>query len=258
MLMGDTFFFFFEAKTIVPAINEVYNIAKFDTNVQIMSEPVINNIEKGIAGDLGVTKQALYEKSGDVFAFGYMIASSNPTIAGIYHYVGPCAGGDFPSYDTPMFKKEDTVDTYLYWTAYNANPNVPRAGYWYIGPPSTNYGVQATQHMTPYRPQSANAFASAINAALEQDKVTLLNTWANSAGLLGLTGTWINVQSITGVISASTSEKGWTQLFNVSTDDHGKLTVRNENGDDWSISAPPAAGTWVLKSVDGNISWATP
>ena len=237
-IIGDSFQLATESKQLVGAINELFGaIGGSDSggisNLIISDEETLENVQ-GSPNSLAVTPYEIGAWKLNTTARGFECTSTDPRFNGIWVDIGVNAAGTVNgnSLGTHIFMHE-SEQFVLVWSSWNANPNVPRAGYWFIN--------NAT---TPRLDNSALVRLAVTAYAPADETITPPDT---------ATMQWVYHESQEPTIY------GFERHFNLHSTPDGKAYVgENELArvmDLPNIPTAPTTGDYVLSVSDGVISW---
>ena len=241
-ILGNSFDLSTNAKQIVNAINEVYAMYKTYIQVFTTDEPSPVNLV-GNPGDVAITPYGIYTMKFKV-STGFVAASTDSRFSGIWTDMGVNKTHTISGLSSNFIDIGGTLrNTHWYlhesgnyalvWSNYNANPSLPRAGYWFI-----NYAA------TP------NLDSGAIysrGTSIAPDSPTTLppsGSWE-----LGFSITW---STYTG---SEPSGMDWVLHYQLHTTQAKELFI----GDTQMavVPMPPPMGAYTLKAVDGVLQWVT-
>jgi len=201
-IVGNSFSLSTIAKDIVSAINEVYTMYSASVHTLTTDNEAPDNLV-GSPGDVAITPYGIYTRKMSAASTGFLCNSSDARFDGIWSDMGVNNMNTINgiSLGTHWYLHE-SGNYVLVWSNYNANPNIPRAGYWFIN----NAG-------TP-RLDSA-ALLSRATAELPSSSTDLPpnGSWG---------GYEMNWQNYT---SSVPSQLGWVLQFNVHSTPDGRLFV---------------------------------
>ncbi|MCL2753044.1 MAG: hypothetical protein FWE44_02725 [Defluviitaleaceae bacterium] len=238
-IIGSTFELSTNAKQIVNAINELYAIFHMQPKVLVTDLEVPDSIH-GNLGDIIITPYGVYVMKFKV-STGFLATTSDPRFAGIWtdmginemhtisgsssHFVD--ISGNFRNTNWFLHESGNYV---IVWSNYNANPNTPRAGAWFINfaaTPRLDSGAIAT-YTTPVSPQLSTSLPPSGNWGFGNIQ------WTNYTG-------------------SEPSEMGWVLQLKLHTTPNTEIFI--DNTQMLTVPTPPATGNYRLASQNGNLVW---
>ena len=240
-IIGNSFDLSTVAKQLVPAINELYHLHRSQQQVLITDEETPNNLV-GNPGDIAITPYGIYVMKFKV-STGFLAISTDARFAGIWTDMGvnemhTISGASSHFVDIHGYVRNtnwylhESGNYVLVWSNYNANPNTPRAGYWFFNNASTprlDAGALLSLE-TPNSPQLPTSLPPS-------------GSWGG-----GVSITWSNYTG------SEPSGMGWVRHFKVNSLPSGELFV--DTAPVPAIPMPPPTGNVTLRSNNGVLSWA--
>jgi len=201
-IVGDSFNLSTIAKDIVGAINEIYSMYSTSVHTLTTFDETPDNLA-GRPGDVAITPYGIYTRKMSAVSTGFLCSSSDARFDGIWSDMGANNMNTISgiSLGTHWYLHE-SGNYVLVWSNYNANPSVPRAGYWFIN----NAGTPRLD---------SGALLSHATVEVPSD-----STGLPPDGFWG--GYEMNWQNYTSTIP---SQLGWALQFNVHSTPDGRLFV---------------------------------
>jgi len=236
-IIGDSFALATNSKQIVGAINEIMAKPSGEANLVISDALSLQEIT-GAPNSLAVTPYEIGAWKMNVTATGFMCVSSDARFNGVWVDMGANTFGS--TNGTPLgthWYLHESGNFTLTWTNWNANPNVPRAGAWFINNASTPRLDNAALFRFVTANVPLNATAPPPNGAWG----TVTMTWTSHTG---------TEPSLYGFerhfkIHATADDKAFVG-------EHELLRVDDLKD---HIPTPPSSGKFALVAVDGVLQW---
>ena len=153
-IIGDSFTLATESKQLVGAINEIFTLHHIGSNVYT-SDSSPDGLS-GISGDVAITPYGVYVMRLGAASTGFKATTTDQRFVGVWSDMGVNTQGTTTgeSLGTHWYLHE-SGNYVLVWSSYNANPSIPRAGYWFInhaGTPRLDGSASLAYMMTPTQP----------------------------------------------------------------------------------------------------------